>query len=309
MDLELVNKGISNMRAGNFDQAEQFYNEAIALEGPNLYRALYNKGVLYHYHLNRMKEALTYYKKALALKPDYGYAWNNLGNVLCHFMQFDEARKMFEHAVQEMPDEALPLYGLAFALNRLNAFSKSIDILDKLLEKDNLNEELLVKINSELGIALLQTNQASKAYEHFKKAFEIDENDYQVCYNIAFIADGFQNYEEALSFYDKAIALNSFEAKGYQGKACTYIHTKRYQDGLSWIQKAIELNPENFEAFYNLACIYAGLGKEKELFDTIEKTLDLAPPQIQIAKHILNDPDFLPYTKQANFVDLLENNR
>ena len=51
------------------------------------------------------------------------------------------------------------------------------------------------------------------------------------------------------------------------------------------------------------------MDKEQELLDAIEKTIDLAPAQIGIARHILNDPDFLPYSKQQNFIDVLEKNK
>lgn len=308
-DSELVKSGIEHMRTGTFDLAEQFFNDAIALEGPYLHKAYYNKGVLCHEHLNKMQEALNCYEKATSLKPDYGKAWTNLGEVLCHFHQYGEAKTVYLKALELMPEETLPLIGLAYALNRINDFSNSIDILTELLDEEGIIDEFLAKINSELGLALLQTNQAKKAHVHFKKAFELDEKDYQACYNIAFIEDAFKNYEEAHTFYDKAIALNTNEGKAYQGKACTFIHTKKYPEALDFITKAIDLSPENFEGYYNLACICSGMGKEPELLDAIEKTIRLAPVQIGIATHIMNDPDFLPYSKQQNFMDVLEKKR
>ncbi|WP_222982820.1 tetratricopeptide repeat protein [Flagellimonas meishanensis] len=307
-DIELINEGISNMRKGNYSIAEQFFNKAIEMKGANLPMAQYNKGVLYHKHLNDMQLALECYKEATSLQPNYGYAWHNLGEVLCHFNYYAKGKEMFQKAIDQIPDELPPRLGLAYAQNRLGEFANSINILEQLLERDNQDKELLAKINSELGLALLQTQQAQRAYKHFKKAFDLNEKDYQVCYNIAFIADAFQSYEEAIEFYDKAIALNGKEAKGHQGKACTLIHTKRYGDALEYIQKAIELNPENFEGYYNLACIHAGLGEEDELLSAINKTIALAPRQIGIERHILNDPDFLPFTKQQNFIAVLTRN-
>lgn len=303
--MELVNDGIRNMKNGNYPLAEQLFNKAIATEGANVHKAFYNKGVLFHKYLNKLQSALECYEEATSLNPNYGYAWNNMGDIFCEFNQYDKAKEMFKKAIQEIPDELAPRLGLAYAQNRLGDFSASINALEILLKKDNIDKKLLAKINSELGLALVQTNQAEKALYFFKKAFELDEKDYQACYNIAFIKDASKDYEEALLYYDKAIALDKNEAKGYQGKACTCIHQKNYQDGLVLIQKAIELNPKNFEAYYNLACIYAGTGQEQELLNAIKKTIELAPPQIGIQRHILNDPDFLPYSKQPNFVGIL----
>lgn len=304
-DLALIEDGISNMKIKNYDLAEQNFNSAIELQGPNLHRANYYMGVLYHLHLNRMDDAITFYKKATFLKPDYGHAWNNLGDVLCHFNQYDEAKTALSKAIHEMPSEILPRINLSYAQNRLGEHTQALKLLDEVLNIPDLDNDLLAKAHSEFGLALIHTNHAQEAYQHFKKAFQLDETDYQACYNIAFISDAFKNYEEALSFYDKAIALNGNESKGYQGKACTFIHTGNHHEALPLINKAIELNPTNFEGYYNLACICAGLKKKQKLFDAIQKTLELAPPQINIAAHILNDSDFASYRENQDFINLL----
>ena len=296
-DTELITNAIFQKNQGNYDEAEKFYNEAIALNGTNLHKAYYNKGVLLEV-LNRLEEAQDCYTKASSLKPDYGIAWNNLGDLLCRRHSYERAKVVFEKAQTLMPNEFNPRIGLAFALNRLNDFSSSLNILKKLLEESpvqNLDNKSRSKIHNEMGLALMHTNSIAMAYLHFIKAFEFYKHDYQTCYNIAFIADMEKRYDVAIEFYDKAIALNPDEAKGHQGKACTLIHTGKYEEALDLIQKAIQLDPNNFEGYYNLACIYANLANEKEMFDAIEKTIDLAPPQINIGHHILNDPDFSKY--------------
>lgn len=305
-DIELIEKGIQYMRAAEYDKAEQLFDDAIELQGANLARAYYNKGVLFHMHFNKKRESILYYENAISLNPNYGKSWYNLGDIYTEFNQYEKAKIMFQNAAKEMPEEIKPLISIAHVLNRMNDFSSAIYILKSLLEIEKLDDELLAKINSELGLALLQTSQVIMAYEHFKEAFLLNENDYQACYNIAYIADAFKRYDEAILFYGKAIILDVNEAKAYQGKACTYIHQKKYEKGLSLIEKAIELAPGNFEGYYNLASIYAGLNKEQELFNAIQKTIDLAPVQIGIATHIQNDPDFSFYTKHPNFLSLLK---
>ncbi len=306
---ELITNGISEMKSGNYDRAEQLFNNAIALAGPNQHKAFYNKGLLFHKYANMKQLAIPCYRRATSLQPDYGYAWNNLGDVLCNLNQYEEAKEVFQKAIDALPGEAPPKVGLAYAQNRLGAFSNAIETLQPLLEKDNTEQELLGKIYSELGLAFLSTNRGANANDYFRKAFELNEKDYQACYNIAFIADAFQNYKEALLFYDKAIAINVNESKGYQGKACTLIHMKRYKEALTPMKKAIVLNPTNFEGYYNLACIHAGMGEEGQLLDAIRKTTELAPPHIGIEQHMLNDPDFLPYVKKKEFAEILNRNQ
>ncbi|MEZ4811548.1 MAG: tetratricopeptide repeat protein [Allomuricauda sp.] len=303
-DTELITNAISQKNQGNYDGAEKFYNEAIALNGTSLHKAYYNKGVLLEI-LNRLEEAQDCYTKATSLKPDYGIAWNNLGDLLCRRHSYERAKVVFEKALTLMPNEFNPRIGLAYALNRLNDFNSSLNILKKLLEEStvqNLDNKSRSKIYSEMGLALMHTNNITMAQQHFTKAFELYGQDYQTCYNIAFIADVEKKYDVAIEFYDKAIALNPNEAKGHQGKACTLVHIGKYEEALDLIKKAIQLDSNNFEGYYNLACIYANLAKEKEMFDALEKTIDLAPPQINIGHHILNDPDFSNYRRKISLM-------
>ncbi len=305
-DLKLVNEGILQMKEGQYQKAESLFNKAIILEGQYLSKAYYNKGVLLQNHLNDIKEAMLCYIEATTLNPDYGYAWHNLGETLLHYNRYNDALQMFITAIETIPEDLNPRIGLAHTFNRLQEYESAIETLEPLLDQQGIKDNHMAKIQSEYGLALLQTNRVPEAYDHFKKAFQLNENDYQVCYNIAFISDMFKNYAEALSFYDKAIAVNTNEAKGYQGKACTYIHMREYQEALPYIQKAIALSPKNFEGYYNLACIHAGLGEEEALLDAIKKTIELAPPQIGIEKHIQKDPDFLPYSKNEGFMSVIE---
>ena len=297
IDSKLIQEAISQKNAGNFGQSEKLYSKAIELNGPNLHKAYYNKGNLFK-ELDKIEDALHCYQKATSIKPDYGMAWANLGDLLCKIHAYSEALQAFNNAQIVMPHEPNPKFGLAFALNKLSDFQASLNILKKLLdesETSDLDKTLLSKIHSETGVALMHTNHVPIANLHFEKAYELNQCDYQACYNIAFIADMQKKYDVAILFYDRAIVLTPNEAKGYQGKGCTLIHMGNFEEALGYIQKAIELNPNNFEGYYNLACAHSHLNNEKELLDAISKTLSLAPKQINIKHHILNDPDFSNY--------------
>lgn len=301
-DAKLITEAIAQKNAGNHVKSEKLYSEAIELNGENLHKAYYNKGNLLK-EINKIGAALECYEKATSIKPDYGIAWFNWGNLLCKIHKYHEAIRVFEAAISIMPNEINPLFGIAYAYNRIGSPHKSQEILIELLEKvesEQINIDLLSKIHSELGLSFLQTNDVTKAKVHFIKAYELNEYDYQACYNIAYIADTEKRYDAALDFYDKAISIDPNEAKGYQGKGCTLIHSGNLEEALAYIEKAIELNPNDFEGYYNLACIYSGLNNEKAMLDAVSKTISLAPKQLNIGHHILNDPDFSKYSDKIS---------
>ena len=69
-------------------------------------------------------------RQALALRPDYGEAWNNLGNVLKDLGAFDEAIKAYKQALQK-EDRADGHHNLAMALLASGDFAQGWDSYEK----------------------------------------------------------------------------------------------------------------------------------------------------------------------------------
>lgn len=78
-----------------------------------------------HYNLavvlgrqGQVSDAITQYRLALAMKPDFAEAHNNLGVALAELGQVDEAVQQFREALKAKPDYADAHYGLGLALMR-----------------------------------------------------------------------------------------------------------------------------------------------------------------------------------------------
>jgi len=296
---ELIDEGLQHRQNGNYDLALKSYDQAIALgDDLHLAKAYYNKGVLLEQNMNNISEAEKAYPQCVKQDPGHTRAWSNLGNALASADRYEEALNAYEQSLALVPGETIPLFGKAYALNRLGRFQESLPILKSIEQDGEFNDKDRYLLYSELGLALLQNEYLADAAKTFEKSYAFNPAYYQTCFNMAFVADKLQQYEKALLFYDKAIALDKAERKGYNGKACTYIHMKDYQQALPLIQKAIGLLPDHFEGYYNLACIYVGLQDKQGIFEAVRKTIDLAPPAIGIIHHILRDSDFAPYTEE-----------
>jgi tetratricopeptide (TPR) repeat protein len=293
--------------------AFQLYDQAIQLGDRGfLSQAYYNKGVL-AFENDSLHEALDCFQKAIAVDPDYEKAWVNLGNIFLRFERHQEALDAFRNAQAILPDQVTSLFNTAMTLNRLNKFDDAWKILSSLVARDEKTQEVRSALDekayllySEAGLACLQLNNSKQALHFFSRAFNLNSSDYQIVYNIAFIYDRLKDYDQALLFYDLSIALDEF--KGYQGKACTYIHLKKFEDALELISKAINIAPDNFEGYYNLACIYSGLNQKANLINAVRRVYELAPAGIPLANIFRSDPDFSAYHYDADFVAALREN-
>ena len=81
----------------DFRQALTHYLQLLDVAGSGAV-LLYNIGLL-HQKLGRAKEAVGYYRQALAEKPDFTEAWLNLGHALMILGSHDEARSSWKNAV------------------------------------------------------------------------------------------------------------------------------------------------------------------------------------------------------------------
>lgn len=307
----LIQMALKAKHADDHSLAFDLYNQAIKMgDHGYLAQAYYNKGVLWldqHQH----RDALNCFQEAVSLDPDYEKAWVNLGSVYLFFDQYKEALYAFERAHGLVPDQVHSLFNRGYALNRLGRYREASNILKNLIVREEKFKDVIgvmgeeaYRLYSEAALSSLQLGDHQNALHYFRKAFNLNTGDYQVCYNLAFIYDHVKDFEQAILFYDLSIALDPNQHKGYQGKACTYIHMKKYNDALQWIARSINLSPENFEAYYNLACIYAGQGEQENMINAIAKTIELAPRGLDIKAIFRNDADFAAFTNDAAFLQV-----
>jgi type IV pilus assembly protein PilF len=100
-------QGVLAVNANRAQEAMKDFLDAVEKnpELPEPHNAL---GLLYHWSYQRLPEAKAEFEKALALKPDYAEASNNLGTLLADMNDLPGARKAYERALAE------PLYKTPF---------------------------------------------------------------------------------------------------------------------------------------------------------------------------------------------------
>ena len=103
--------------------------------------------------LDQLDKAVKSYEKALAIKPDYAEAHNNLGIAFKDLAQLDAAVKCYEQALAIKPDyaEAHNNLGNAFKdLAQLDAAVKSY------MEVSRYSSQTILRLINHLGLMLLR---------------------------------------------------------------------------------------------------------------------------------------------------------
>ena len=158
------------------DEAEaSSYNQAIALK-PDYVEAHNNLGVTLQ-ELGRLDEAQTSYTKAIALKPDYVQTQSNLGNTLKELGRLDEVEASYTQAIALKPCCQSPLQlGCPAARTGENETGRSKLQTNTALKSD------YVDAHNNLGYLLQELDRSEEAEISLRQALAL-KSDYADIHN------------------------------------------------------------------------------------------------------------------------------
>ena len=136
---------------------------------------LYNIRGTRYANLGQLDTAISYYEKAISIKPDYAEAHYNLGFTLQRLGQLDAAVRSYKKVVAIKPDYAEAhnnkILSVIYFFNN-DQIPDAIDTLEALI-KDNPNDALLFNM---IGGCYASLGQTDKAIRHYEQALAIKPN-------------------------------------------------------------------------------------------------------------------------------------
>ncbi|MBQ7875664.1 MAG: tetratricopeptide repeat protein [Clostridia bacterium] len=182
--------------------------------------------------------------------------------------------------------KSLDFYEISYKKQLENAFSESPAKRKKLLKAVRFFDEdkykksikLLTKLKNEctcswdrcavglfLGRNYTDMGEIAKAHAVYKELIdrlEVNENIYN---NMGYLSQiYYQDMEEALMYYKKALDINPKHANTYNNIANIYFNIGYWDDAEMFAKKALDLNPKVYQASSLLAIIYSCMGDEEE---------------------------------------------
>ena len=179
------------------DKAIQSFENAIAIK-PDYAEAHNNLGATLQV-LGRLDMAVKNYEEALAIKPDYAEAYNNLGNTFRENGQQDMAFKNYKKALAIKPDYAMAHYNLGIALKE----SGQRDTAVKSFEKALAIQPNYVKAHHSLSSLKKFTENDSQItlMESLLSNSNLSQSDrIQLCFALAKVYENLGNQDEQFKF-------------------------------------------------------------------------------------------------------------
>lgn len=150
-------------------------------------------------------------------------------------------------------------------------------------------------LHKKMGNYLRNRGFWNKAVQHYKKALELQPDDYKVhyslgiCYaNLGRVQEAY--LEEAIKEYYIAIKLSPSFEMPYLGLGIIYFFKKgMHEEGIECLRKAISLEPEFIDAYVTLGKCYYEIGRFEEAAASYKEAIKRSPPKIKVVADYYNN--------------------
>jgi tetratricopeptide (TPR) repeat protein len=229
------------------------------------------------YDLQRYKDALVTYDKAVEIRDDYADAWNGKAKALYELKRYQDALVSYDKAIEIAPRYLAAWRGRGFTLGRLQRYNEAVSAYDKALEIKADDAEVWNAKGESFG-NLKRYDEAIQAYD---KSIELKSDYYQSFYNKGKILHNLKRYDDAISAYDKAIEFKpSYEAAWYN-KGNALVNLQRYQDAFTAYDKAVQLKSDYVAAWVSRSNMLLNLRRYPEAIDSLNEVVKFNPTNYQ----------------------------
>ena len=323
--VDLYNQGVDAYNHGEFEQAADFYQQA--MERNRHYAPNHHALGLALVRIGRYHDAAAEFEETLKIDPRHPEAHYDLGIVYPIFKQFDKAQFHYTQYLKinpDAPDTAqvqgwieklqvqkktlgttpeIALYNEGVELYSQGKFEQAAKSYEKALELKPAMEDAL----RGLGLALIQLKLYPRAHEVLQKARKIDtanpENYYSLGVLHTLLGDPVSavvSYEKYLKLYPTAPdrekveewieKLNNRLDIGFYNRGIEYYGAKKFDKALEAFEAALKQNPRFDDAQRMIGFVHLRTKNSSEALKVLNAALEMNPesPETQYALGVVN---------------------
>jgi len=183
--------------------------------------------------------------------------------------KYDDAIAHFEKAYALDSRNVAALFAHGLALNKPGKYKEAAEQFGMVLDNDPGHKKALRLYPA----ALARTGNTKKTLAAYDRVIAAAPDDYYLYWSKARYLIKLKKYDEAVTNLHKSIELDSKQPAVYETLAFVYREQKKTGDALSAYDKALALKPGDTKYMYYRAQTLFELGKMKEAFDAATQIL------------------------------------
>ena len=224
------------------------------------------------FQLRYWKNSITLFENAVKVTKNNYKSQNNLGTAFVA-VDLDEAISHYKAALKMKPDYAVALYNLGNVFIMKGETDKAIEYYMKAL---HIKPDYLDVLNN-LGTAFINKKKYDHASLYLKRALELNPRQTGVRNNLANVLFMQGKHDEAVLQYQEILKFNPENADAHYNLAYVLTIEGRINKAILHYEETIRINPRYSKAHYNLGNILLNQGKIKEAFTHFAETVKFKP--------------------------------
>ena len=206
---------------------------------------------------------------------------------------------IWEDCVKKSPHKARPYNNLGAALADDGQYSKAIEQYHKALQIN----PYYPKAYANLGFALAKQGKVEESIAQFLKASQLQPGDYETLSNLGVTLIMQKRYAEAIKYLSEAVELNPYFAKAHNNLGVALNREGRAEEAIDHYSTALKLDPEYAEAYNNLGVALANQGRYEEAISQFSAALKINPGYENARRNLeksLEDKNRIDTPKKTN---------
>lgn len=243
----------------------------------------YNIGKL-NSDLGNIEKAISKYRLAISLNPEYDQAMNNLGNLLKDQGKNKEAEQLLRRAVEIRPDFAAAWMNLGIVQAALKKPREAEQSYHKALRHRRKYPDCYYN----LGNLYLDMGQHQMALNAWRNATLLKPKHLNAWSNMVILLDNIEKLEQAEMVGKEAVKLFPNDPTPYFNLANVMGKADRYKESEQYFLKAIQLsgNSPVAKMYANLGVLYHRWDKPAEAERAYMKALELDPSSHNVQQNL-----------------------
>ena len=212
-------------------------------------------------------EAMSYFRKALEVYPEYAEAHTLLGSELFAKGEAGEAIRHLREALRTKPDLAKAHSNLGLVLASLGEVDEAIRHYREALRYEPDSAET----HSNLGVELTNQGKLDEAVRHFQDALKYKPRYADAHSNLGLVLSSQGKPDEAIRHFRRALEINPEAADVHFNLGVTLQKQERIADAITHYTETLNAEPEHAAAHYNLAIAFLSLEKPRAALRHFQK--------------------------------------
>ncbi|UJP65783.1 tetratricopeptide repeat protein [Mongoliitalea daihaiensis] len=243
-DLIYMQLGLVALQMQEYQESIQSFSEAIKLN-PRQPDYLINLGKVYQVK-GELALAEGYFLRALELDPYHTVAHQYLAELSQKTGDWEKAVELYSQSIEDEPDFYLPY--------------------------------------KQRGFQWIQQEKWSEAFRDLDKANELQPNDVEVLFNLAYVLEKLDRWEAAVKSYEEVLAIEPTHVRANYGKGNALYKNSQWEQAIAFYSVALVWDPAFGPAYYQRGITRYRLGKKIDACQDLHKAVGLGVIQAKEAQ-------------------------